>query len=123
MYDLEFLSLTVLESCRRAWTRRHEFLSFGAVCVAPELVPIAGLLFRRNKVVASAFWVAEKIEEAEKKALRAGSATTVEELVIEYTEQEPLITGRPESSVKGTASRWLSLMTVSPDKGYESMGI
>ncbi|RUS12701.1 hypothetical protein BC937DRAFT_87227, partial [Endogone sp. FLAS-F59071] len=130
-YDLEFLSLTVLESRHRAWARRHEYVSFGAVCVALELVPIAGLLFMWTNVVASALWVVDEIEEEEKKALRAGSApvatTTAGEVAvyIEEEQSQPLITGQPESSVEGYSVGVVELDDDSEPqvKGYGSIEI
>ncbi|RUP51324.1 hypothetical protein BC936DRAFT_148770 [Jimgerdemannia flammicorona] len=66
-YDLEFRSFTVSQSRRYAWEHRSAYMAFGGVALALELIPLAGLIFMWTNVVGAALWVADQIEDEERR--------------------------------------------------------
>ncbi|KAF9424455.1 hypothetical protein BGZ76_003521 [Entomortierella beljakovae] len=61
-YDVEIRNITVMQSRSEAWKRKPEFVGFGSVAFALEMIPLANILFVWTNIIGSALWVADEIE-------------------------------------------------------------
>ncbi|KAG0173240.1 hypothetical protein DFQ28_011634 [Apophysomyces sp. BC1034] len=66
-YDLEFCGLKVSESYKLACRNKVNYLNFGAVAVALELVPGLNLLFMWTNIVGAALWIEDEFIKNEDK--------------------------------------------------------
>ncbi|KAF9186750.1 hypothetical protein BGZ51_001775 [Haplosporangium sp. Z 767] len=66
-YDAEIRNISVLQSRREAWQRRSEYSGFGAIAVGLEMIPLANILFVWTNIVGAALWVADEINQREKR--------------------------------------------------------
>lgn len=76
-YDVEIRYISVFQSRKEAWERRHEFTSFGSVAFALEMIPLANLLFVWTNIVGAALWVADEIEKEESRLQSLSSSQSL----------------------------------------------
>ncbi|KAG9290771.1 hypothetical protein G9A89_011734 [Geosiphon pyriformis] len=69
-YHIEIKEWSLKESRKFAWKNRHDYLMFGTVAVALELIPIANFLFIWTNVVGAALWTADVIIDEQQRAAR-----------------------------------------------------
>ncbi|CAG8615366.1 1361_t:CDS:2 [Ambispora gerdemannii] len=67
-YHLEIKQWTLSQSRKFAWQQRDDFLMFGTVAVALEMIPIANFLFVWTNVVGAALWTADVIIDEQKRS-------------------------------------------------------
>ncbi|CAG8590417.1 8391_t:CDS:2, partial [Scutellospora calospora] len=65
-YHLEIKEFSVNQSIRFAWRNHEDYVMFGMVAVALELIPIANFVFFWTNVVGAALWTADVIIEEER---------------------------------------------------------
>ncbi|CAI2172863.1 19759_t:CDS:2 [Funneliformis geosporum] len=73
---------TVNQSLKFAWKNRPEYISFGFIAVALELIPVANFILVWTNVVGAALWTADVILEEQSDNLvadRAGSSAAYQE--------------------------------------------
>nr|CAG8506331.1 3927_t:CDS:2 [Entrophospora candida] len=58
-YHLEIKHWSVNQSRKFAWRNREDYIEFGAIAVALELIPILNLVFFWTNVVGAALWTAD----------------------------------------------------------------
>ncbi|CAJ0846901.1 9690_t:CDS:2 [Entrophospora sp. SA101] len=58
-YHLEIKHWSVNQSRKFAWRNREDYIQFGAIAVALELIPILNLVFFWTNVVGAALWTAD----------------------------------------------------------------
>lgn len=83
-YHIEIKEWTVKQSLSFAWKNRRDYISFGFVAVALELIPIANFLFFWTNVVGAALWTADMIIEEQRSPSsdndgRAGTSSSYQE--------------------------------------------
>nr|CAG8476056.1 4431_t:CDS:2 [Entrophospora candida] len=68
-YHLEIKHWSVNQSRKFAWRNREDYIEFGAIAVALELIPILNLVFFWTNVVGAALWTADVIIHEEQNNL------------------------------------------------------
>jgi hypothetical protein len=53
----------VRDSYRRAWDHKGNYISFGSIAFALEMIPIFNILFIWTNVVAAGLWIADEYEK------------------------------------------------------------
>ncbi|CAG8657237.1 5026_t:CDS:2 [Acaulospora morrowiae] len=84
-YHLEIKELNVNQSRKLAWKNRDDYILFGMVAVALELIPIANFLFFWTNVVGAALWTADVLIEERRDELNRSigfTAPFLEEAVV-----------------------------------------
>ncbi|CAG8449728.1 23785_t:CDS:2 [Cetraspora pellucida] len=67
-YHMTIKEWTVKKSREFAWKNRYDYISFGAVGMALQLIPVANFIFFWTTIVGAALWTADVLIEEQKAA-------------------------------------------------------
>ncbi|KAF9352500.1 hypothetical protein BGX34_012118 [Mortierella sp. NVP85] len=89
------LFLYVSQSRKYAWKHRAKFCEFGSVAVFLEMTPVLNLLFFWTNVVGAALWVADEIEEAQRRDRLANRTASGQDQGSHYVTFHPYESSAP----------------------------